>query len=572
MRRTLAAVGAAFAFVVLTATPAFAHASLESSDPAANAARPAGDPPADITLTFTEGVQVQDDAITLLDANGERVEDVGPAAHGGSDSIVDSPLPPLDDGTYIVNWQVVSTDSHPITGAFTFSVGEPTADADTVAALLESDTGRGVGISFALTRAIAFAGVLVLVGALVFLRIGWPPAAEDRGVRGLVWLAWAVALVTAPLGISLQAAYTNRSEISAAWDTGAIGDVLDTLFGQGWLARIATLLLAIPFVRKPGAKRAPFVTGLEVALGIALLASVTISGHARTGRLTSLATTTDLVHMAAAAVWLGGLSVLVVMLCRRVRPRGSLEAVNHFSDIAPAAIVVIIISGIVQSLRQTDGLQSFVDTTYGRLLLAKIGLVIVILAAASASRAIVRGRIMPNLMPAGAGASRLNSDPEDTRDLRNAVVVEVVFAALVLIVTAALVNTEPARGAVADDARTDAAAEHDHGTVPPAGYDTLLRGNNLEFSVTVSPALSGTNELQIVTTTAAGDAFDPIDITATLEEVEQGVQPIDVVLEPIGPGTYAGNVQLFPGEWTLEIKALVSEIEQDVVTDTVPVG
>ncbi|MDZ4828174.1 MAG: hypothetical protein SGJ13_17185 [Actinomycetota bacterium] len=70
-----------------------------------------------------------------------------------------------------------------------------------------------------------------------------------------------------------------------------------------------------------------------------------------------------------------------------------------------------------------------------------------------------------------------------------------------LVVTAALVNTEPARGAVADEARTDTAAEHDHGTVPPAG-----------------------------------------------------------------------NVQLFPGEWTLEIKALVSAIDQDVVTDTVPVG
>ena len=69
-------------------------------------------------------MQVADDGVRVLASSGKTVQGVGDAKHGDKSSIVVASLPDLADGTYVVDWQVVSADSHPINGAFTFTVGE----------------------------------------------------------------------------------------------------------------------------------------------------------------------------------------------------------------------------------------------------------------------------------------------------------------------------------------------------------------------------------------------------------------------------------------------------------------
>ena len=122
MKRILAAAGLVLIAVLATATPASAHAELESTSPEAGAELPAGQPPDAVTLTFSEGVQLPDAAVQLLDSDGATVSGVGKSQHGDTDAIVVASLPELDDGTYVVDWHVVSVDSHPIEGAFTFNV------------------------------------------------------------------------------------------------------------------------------------------------------------------------------------------------------------------------------------------------------------------------------------------------------------------------------------------------------------------------------------------------------------------------------------------------------------------
>ena len=152
--------------------------------------------------------------------------------------------------------------------------------------------------------------------------------------------------------------------------------------------------------------------------------------------------------------------------------------------IAAPTITVIAVSGLLQALRQTDGLNSVFDTTYGRLLLTKIGLVILIVAAASVSRHIVNLWAQRHLIPAGPGAMRAEADPEDIRELRNSVVVEVAFAVIVLLVTSVLVNTAP---------RVDGAAPSPSGNgsaaapVSPAGFQKTLEDQGLTFDVRIRP-------------------------------------------------------------------------------------
>ena len=344
---------------------------------------------------------------------------------------------------------------------------------------------------------------------------------------------------------------------------------MDTRFGQSWLLRAFLLLLVIPVLRKPERVPRPPALAAGAVLGVAILATFTFAGHARTGRWTTFATVLDLFHLGGAAIWLGGVVVLVVALARRAQLRGAVDAADRFSGLAPIAIAVIVVSGVLQGLRQTDGLESIVDTAYGRLLLVKVGLVGLVLTAASVSRAVLRGRADARArepLPAGPGAARVEAEPELVRDLRDSVIAEVAIAALVLAVTAVLVNTTPAR--VANEESVGSGVS----PVPAAGFEETLTDDDMSFEVSLSPALSGTNELTVVVT-RDGDAFEPIEIAATMAEETRGLAPIDIAFTPEGDGTYTGTVNLpFTGEWTLEIDALRSEIDQATVSTPIDIG
>jgi copper transport protein len=557
-------------FVALTALPAFAHAALEETSPTDGQTFPAGQPPKSVTLQFSEGVQVSKDGVRVLASSGNALKGTGEPTHGATSSTVTMTLPAkMADGTYVVDWRVVSADSHPVNGAFTFTVGKATASASDVAGLLKNHNNRGVGIAFGLTRALAFGSVLALLGGIVFIRVCSSDAGDDQGVRSLLWICWAVAFVTSFVGIGMQAAYTTGQDISGMWNSTALGNVLDERFGQSWLLRAGLLLLVLPALYKPSRKRAPVANVVDAIVALFVLSTFTFAEHARTGRWVPLATVTDLVHLSSAAVWLGGVAVLATLLTRRVVPRDTPEVTQRFSRIAAPAIVIIAISGAVQALRQTDGLNSVFDTTYGRLLLTKIGLVVMIVAAASVSRHIVRLWVNRQLLPAGPGAMRSEADPEDIRELRNAVVVEVAIAIIVLLVTAVLVNTAPAR---VESAAPGASGGSVTTPVQPAGYSATLSNAGIKFAIRISPGVSGTNQVTVATT-KDGRPFDPIDITATLTQTAQNAKlAVPLTSEGKGTGTAQGNVDLpIAGKYRLEVRALYTDVDEAVVSDDVQI-
>ena len=268
MKRLLGGAALVVIAVLVTATPAFAHAELESTSPESGANLPAGQPPDSVSMTFSEGVQLPENAVQLLNSDGQTVSGVGKAQHGDSDSVVTTALPALDDGTYVVDWHVVSVDSHPIDGAFTFNVGAATGNAKDVAGLVAGKNDHGVGIAFGLTRALAFASVLVLVGGIFFLRVCSSESGNDSGVRAMLWVSWVVAFVTSFVGIGMQAAYTSSQDITKFFDATAIGDVMDTKFGQAWLIRAGLLILVLPALRKLSTARSLFVNVIDATLAV----------------------------------------------------------------------------------------------------------------------------------------------------------------------------------------------------------------------------------------------------------------------------------------------------------------
>jgi copper transport protein len=137
---------------------------------------------------------------------------------------------------------------------------------------------------------------------------------------------------------------------------------------------------------------------------------------------------------------------------------GLLRAVPRFSSAAFTAMVVIVVTGMVQGWRQVGSLQALGETAYGRLLVAKVAVFLLLIAVAARSRVLVRRKLMARVLVGAAAPPRPArggvcpglseaADAESVRLLRRLVLAEVIIALVVLAVTALLgITTPPTAG------------------------------------------------------------------------------------------------------------------------------
>ena len=562
--------------LVLTPARADAHAELLSTEPAAGERLDTA--PAQVVLRFSEAVGIDEDLVRVLDASGEDVDTAPPRHVPGEQSSVAVDLPPLEDGAYVVAYRVVSSDSHPVGGAFSFHVGEPGAGSAAGDQALIDDvlagTARGgdsaLGVTFGIARFAAFAGIAVLVGGLAFLAWSWPAGRDDRRARRVVAVAWWVTLAATALCIPLQAAYTLGGSLADAFDPSAVGDELSEQTGRAWLARLVILVVLAVVVR--ARRPRPWVVA---GLGLAILVTVSLTGHAVSGRLAPLAFAVDVVHLAAVSVWLGGLTLLVGALLgpgAGSDPDGldPIDAVvRAFSTVAFAAVVVLVATGTLQGWRQLGGWDAFWGTDYGDLLLLKVALFGGMLVAAVFSRAWIlrraaaRARALALSPGPGAVAASPESGPARLGLLRRSVGAEVALAVGVLAVTAALVNAVPGESAV------------DAEPAPGGPFAAELHGERVMVAVEVERAETGGSDLRFRVTDHGLEPLTPEEFRADMSLPDKDLGPVTLAVEPgAGPGEYVvrDTPLPFPGNWELVVVVRTSDIDQDVLRVTVPVA
>ena len=143
-RLLLGSVGVVLLLVGM-AVPASAHAQLESTSPAQSSVSSV--PPTQVVLHFGEPVEIDFGSLRVLGPNGQRVDNGGTHHPAGDSHAVAIPLPAnLPRGTYVVAWRVISADSHPVHGAFVFSVGTASGASkpNAVANALANQSGSAV--------------------------------------------------------------------------------------------------------------------------------------------------------------------------------------------------------------------------------------------------------------------------------------------------------------------------------------------------------------------------------------------------------------------------------------------
>jgi copper transport protein len=530
-----AAVVAASTFaaaVALTfAPPALGHATLVQTSPADGSSVTAA--PATVTLRFSEQVETGLGSIRVLDSAGRRV-DTETLSRPTPEMVSVGLRAGLPKGTYTVTWRVVSGDSHPIVGAFVFGIGvTPTT---TVIATAPAAAATSVEQSFRLVRFVHYLALLLLAGGVVALATVLRTATTHvrRALWGIV-AATAVALaLTSMAGVVLEGASAGGSGIADALDVSVVRAVIGTRFGQVWtwqaIAALGLVVLALASrVREDVALRVASLT-----LAAALVVTPALTGHAAvSGRLAQLA---DIAHVGAAAVWIGGLAFLTAGLTLAASGRRELAAlaVPRFSRIALASVVLLLVGGVTSAATQIGPVDGLWETTYGKLILVKSALVLVLI-----GFGVYHRRRLPEL---GVRASA----------------VELVVMAAAVAATAVLAGEPPAK------ASTSRAA---------GPYATEARIGPYDLNLVVTPARVGANavHLYLLDDESRPVTVDDVRVAATYPR--SGIGPLRSAGTPAGPGHYlVSGLQLtIAGEWRLRIDVLKGDFDLFTTTVTAPV-
>lgn len=537
--RALAAGWLAVLALFLAAPPAAAHATLISTDPVEGEVLP--ETPDVATFTYDERVSLTEDSVQVFDAAGESVDSTAT----GEDEVVTVDLPDdLDNGTYVVAWRVVSADGHPISGSLTFSIGAPSENV--VSPDVGGDTSAGTKADLGIAQGLGYAGLLVAAGLAVFC--AWMlgdvrPAPETmERLRRLQRTATVVAIAAAAIGVPLAGAYQQGLGMQgltdrAAYDLDLVGDDVLVLALQAVGLVLALILTG---------RRVPVTAAAALAVW-----SPALVGHTKAYEPVPLLVVTDALHLSAGAIWLGGLVGLALTLpAIRGRRRDTAAVVSRFSSVAAGVLALLVVSGTLTGWRILGSWDALFGTTYGRLLIVKVGIALVVVAIATWNRY----RLLPRVTAAvgheaGVAATGL---------IRRTVVAEATLLLAVLGVTGFLVNQPP--------------REQPEAAAPAAGRVESVVVGDLRVLATLTPGEVGGNTFTVQIQDQAGDPVDAYaapEVSLASDDVDLGVVPVT----PVGAGTYAAEAVIpSAGVWRVQVSLKATEFDNPVVTLAFDVG
>jgi copper transport protein len=357
---------AALLITVYTSPPASAHASLLSTLPAEGLTLTI--PPETFRLDFNEPVSPL--VMRLVLPSGQVVNLANVVAQNNSVTVAAPAMP--DQGSYVLSWRVISADGHPVGGVVTFAVGHPSSGVRAPPAAGAAAVHAAI---WAMQFVLSFA-LFIGVGGAFF--VAWLAAKRPLPRQGLLVAAMTCGIIGAAASIPLQGLDALAQPLREAWRPGIWAAGFATSWGSTVLLAVAALvagLLALGLDHRPLARALALLALLGV--GLALLAS----GHASTAEPRLLSAAAVFVHGVTIAFWIGSLLPLAIAV-----RGGDRVALERFSRLIPLPLLALIASGIALSFVQLDRPDALWTTDYGRVLTAKIAVVLVLLALATLNR------------------------------------------------------------------------------------------------------------------------------------------------------------------------------------------
>lgn len=538
-----------FVLVLIAAgvSPAAAHPFTIETVPVQFSNAPVGT--SEIVMVYSENVEIGFSTLRVIDGNGDQIDNGDTRYYEGEHSLAVT-TPPLEEGTYTVTSKVLSkVDGHLVDYAFVFAIGEATVKVP------ENGLPEGNELIFLPEAGARFPGLVgqtLALGAVLASIFIWGTQRKDLvrdGVvnlekivhRRFVNLVGAGLILVFASNIMMIAVQSWRLEAQAL-------EILGTSFGSTWVTRMAiTVALLGVWFYMDRVKRNSLANQIPLLiLSLALIATTTMLGHGMASEQYH-AVALDYIHNLVAAAWIGGIVFFAFVLLPSfsaldggIRERISLAAIPRFSIMIVISVGIVIISGPLLIWSLESDLETTVESTYGKLIAAKILLASAMVGMGSYYQFGIQRR------------AERNETVQVIGRMKRALRVEIGFGIALLAVVALLVNGTLPSGEVLEVEAQETMQ----------GFTALEFTENVRFEIEMFPYGIGPNAIKIIATDLEGDPLSDLDgIKMKVSNPLRSIAPIAVPVEPSGRGDaaggeFVGNVTFgFSGVWQLEIEA-----------------
>ncbi len=423
-------------------------------------------------------------------------------------------------------------------------------------------------------RAIHFAATMLVAGVVLFAvfiaALAWRGAAGTGAVAikvrarlaVIAWIGLALAVISGAAWLVLTAAAMSDQQATRVFGDGVLWIVLSqTTFGRAWLLRFVVacaLAATLPALLSPRDRKSPGIEAAATILAAAFAGSLAWSGHAvgGLGGEAIVHPVADVLHLIAAAAWVGALLPLIVLFAAAGADDASLAmartATTRFSILGIVSVGTLLVTGIVNTFYLAGRVPALLHTDYGRLLLIKIALFLAMVAIAAVNRFQLTPRL---LQEASIAASR-----DALRRLRRNAAIEASAGATVIAIVAALGTMAPAIHAV-----------HPHPTYAAGPTDAAfvhIHSEQGAADVSIMPGRTGRARATIRLWT---EDFEPLaarQVSLTLTAPAAASQPTPHPARQDRDGAWqVDGIELSePGNWTVTVDVVLDPTNRLTLT------
>lgn len=366
----------------------FAHAYIIKSTPSENETLKHS--PQKVSIQFDETIQPAFHSIQVFDSKGNQVDQKNGHIDPKNSSIIECDLKQnLPNGTYQIQWKVVSSDGHPVEGVIPFQIGNGNKNQNG-SVVDEKSKGYTPHLDLIIIRWLQYVSNACYVGILFFYLFVLPKEfAQDTRVknilRRLIKFSFAFLCLSILLSLPLQATIESTSSWSAVFNIEILRNMLvNTSFGKVWIIQMDSLLFLFvtTYLLSVNRFNKQIWVWISLVLGIGLLLTKSFISHAASSANPILTIGIDFLHLLSASIWIGSLIVFVTLsqMRRKIDTKNHyMGMIKRFSNWGIIIVLILTSTGVLSSFFSIPNLRSLVYTDYGKALSGKIILLIIMI-------------------------------------------------------------------------------------------------------------------------------------------------------------------------------------------------
>ncbi|MFJ8071189.1 copper resistance CopC/CopD family protein [Peribacillus sp. NPDC096447] len=518
--------------LLLNPAMAFGHATIISSNPSPNEAMDTL--PEKISIQFSENIQPAFHSLEVFSQDGDKIQIQDSAISEQSEKVLEAKWKgTIDEGIYYIKWRVVSSDGHPIEGTIPFQFGDSAGLSDQENSEVNASFPNSINVILQSLQYICFAALT----GILFFRLSLMKDSRlfeaSRRTRLYLWLSYAGLAFSIFCSLPLKVTIDAGVGWTDAFKVSYIKEVLNaTNFGSVWIIEILILLLlflVIYFMLENSLNKSlPYLSFIIIAC---LMICKALTGHTAAVPNQVLAVLMDFLHLLSMALWLGGLMALLVILPGLADRQAVQEdkrtfywsIISRFSKWTFLFVIILIVSGIYSSLQHVPTIHSLFNTTYGQLLLAKIGLMLAMIV---------------------LGGFHFLRGKKQTKKLGYSVGMEFGLGVVILLVAALLTNVQTAMSS------------------PGPIEKTLLTEENNEVTLMVTPNEVGDNLIQVNLSNEGKPIAEIEQLTITMQPLDTPNGEMKLQMKEKNTGTFTSkSILTMPGKWSIHVHGLTESLD-----------